>query len=51
MKVSQIPILNYLETLKTLCYIEVPLDTRFKYIRCNETPIANFYSDLIRAEF
>jgi len=40
-----------LESLKTIGFSDVDLETRFNKIRTEETSIANFFADLIRIEF
>lgn len=41
----------FLETLKTIGYTDVDLETRFTKVRYEETNMLNFYTDLIRAEY
>lgn len=41
----------FLETLKTIGYTDVDLETRFTKVRFEETNMLNFYTDLIRAEY
>lgn len=39
------------ESLKTIGFTDVDLETRFSKIRVHEANISNFFADLIRAEF
>ncbi len=39
------------ETLKTIGYTDVELETRFVKIRYQETNMLNFYTDLIKIEY
>jgi 5'-nucleotidase len=39
------------ESLRTIGFSDVDLDTTFKEIRVKETSIANFFADLIKSEF
>jgi 2',3'-cyclic-nucleotide 2'-phosphodiesterase (5'-nucleotidase family) len=39
------------ESLRTIGFTDVELETRFNEIRVHEANISNFFADLIRAEF